>query len=66
MKCPHCGYEHEVWDDTIKKYKKVGDRGDFFQLPIKMERAAPFGSWMSDESALVYACPKCGILFAGV
>lgn len=53
MKCPHCEYI-DGWD--AKKMDSInGDKGDFYRLPIRMERR---DGW-DDDYAKVFACPKC-------
>ena len=53
MKCPHCEY----FDKEID-----GDDGDFYRLPIKMEREESYRT----EQRCLYACPKCGKTFIDV
>lgn len=57
MECPHCGYAHR-WSNKSECDVK-GDCGDFYTLPIKMERE----SFYSDEKNSVKGCPKCGVVF---
>jgi len=52
MKCPHCEYIYG-WDgEKGESIKPV--EGDFFSLPVKLER----DSYDRDEARL-YGCPKC-------
>lgn len=60
MKCPACKYE-DGW--VAEKLEAVdGEHGEFFQLPIQVERGDSFDT----ERRNVYACPnpECGVLFA--
>lgn len=63
MKCPHCEYKHGYEWVKEANEKIEGDKGDFFSLPIKMEREAP---WEPKEEEQIYGCPNCGILFMNV
>jgi hypothetical protein len=39
MKCPHCEYEDQKWDDKKANYfTPEPEVGDFYQLPINVER----------------------------
>lgn len=56
MKCPHCGYEDYNIDIRI-----VGEYGDFFKLPIQMQKTE-----MSEKEEMkVFGCPnpECRIVF---
>lgn len=61
MKCPHCDYiDGSYWDDN-DEYKTVdGEYGDFWRLPVKMERQemADYHSDGRKQIPLV-ACPSC-------
>lgn len=59
MECPHCHHKHgsEWVGDQLKNID--GKKGEFFRLPIKMERSG----YCDSEQETVWACPKCGILF---
>lgn len=53
MKCPHCDYI-TGWDND--KLESVdGKEGDFWNLPIKVERSSMY----VDERAALFGCPKC-------
>lgn len=61
MKCQFCGYFHG-WNDEKLEHEE-GDRGDFYKLPIMIERE---GDYMKDvDREKVYACPKCKTVFLG-
>ena len=55
--CPHCGYVAKFLDD--KQDFQHGEHGDFFYLPVKMERWAP----NQNEQRKLLACPCCGAAF---
>jgi transposase-like protein len=55
--CPHCNYEYRVGYPRDGVREVVGDKGDFYSLPIRMERTEEFG-W-GREYATPYACPSC-------
>ena len=61
MNCPHCGYEHQTWDQHSESHHK-NPEGDFFQLPVQAERDYPNFSY-TKEQRNVYGCPKCLKLF---
>jgi hypothetical protein len=52
MKCPHCEYEQ---DDVIK--------GDFYALPINVEREEKEQYHRSIQRKGVFACPSCSKMF---
>jgi hypothetical protein len=54
MECPHCHYTHG-WSNELCK-SITGHDGEFYKLPIKLERNKE--SWGTDEEYL-YACPSC-------
>lgn len=57
MKCPHCDYfQGNDWDNGGKYVE--GEHGDFWELPVKMER----GTWRPETTRL-YACPCCNKTF---
>lgn len=58
MKCPYCKYE----DFTIDKKGvfKEGKSGNFFQLPITMNRRSLYDD---KEEQVVYGCPNCRKIF---
>lgn len=58
-----CGYEHGWSNEQDKSVE--GKEGDFFQLPIKVERTSLTRYW-EDRQVPVFACPRCSILFAGL
>jgi len=53
MKCKHCGYKYG-WDGE-EETDVSNPEGDFYRLPIKMERE---GYYDKDDVTL-WACPKC-------
>lgn len=53
MKCPYCEYVCG-WNAETSEVEDGGD-GDFWRLPIKMERA----EYYLDATASLFACPKC-------
>ncbi len=61
MKCPHCNYD-SVENEKIHKnepydpYKQIGN---FFRLPIDMERYHEF----EIQKTNLYACPSCMKVF---
>jgi len=58
MKCPHCNYEHGY--NLTKDKDFNGSKGNFYELPIKMERD---GYDFRLEKAHLYGCPECEKLF---
>lgn len=58
MKCPNCNYLHG-WDNSQLK-NIAGEAGNFYRLPINMERISSYDD-MDREP--VYACPHCGMVF---
>lgn len=54
MKCPHCNYQHG-WSYE-SNHKIHGANGEFYELPVKMERNT-FA--FEQERVSVYACPVC-------
>lgn len=62
MQCPHCKYEHGWSGDDHQEIK--GEKGGFFELPIKAEKYSIFD--YNTQRETVYACPSCGILFIDV
>jgi len=57
MKCPHCEYEHGWSGDVMGVVE--GSEGEFYQLPIELERKA----FYSTDRVPVYGCPSCNKLF---
>jgi hypothetical protein len=53
MICPHCEYVHGWNSKDLKSVE--GKDGDFYKLPILVERE---GFYNSDRRNL-YACPSC-------
>ena len=53
--CPNCGYT----DD--------GDDGDFFELPVKVERENEYNYGYGEKMGrrTLFACPKCRKTFIG-
>lgn len=67
MKCPKCNCAHGFhWED--EEYKEVkGILGEFWELPIKLERHVECDYHDSGErKAVVYGCPSCKIVFHDV
>jgi len=61
MECPNCKYTHGYhWDENDQYVELTGEHGDFYSLPIKLERAV---MWRDDERARVYGCPQCKQIF---
>jgi hypothetical protein len=60
MKCPSCKYIHGF--DIEKNEDIEGEKGQFFDMPVKMERSH---NW-NDEARRLFACPACGIAFINV
>ncbi len=58
MKCPHCNYEDGFNNDTLKTAE--GESGDFYELPVKMERTE-YG--FQTRRVSLYACPECSKTF---
>ena len=60
MRCPYCNYCNG-WDpEKVESVK--GSMGEFFKLPIKMEKLDFFDS----QTALLCGCPECKKLFMEV
>lgn len=53
MKCPYCNYEHG-WSNEQSNVIE-GVKGDFYALPIKLEKTDSFYVDRKD----LYACPDC-------
>ena len=60
MICPHCKYEHGWSGELLKGV--TGDEGDFYKLPITLERD---GIYHGDERVGLYGCPNCKKTFIG-
>lgn len=56
MKCPHCNYIYGYCFDMQEEIKQ--DEGDFFKLPVRMERDSD-SFYSSQDTRNLYACPKC-------
>ena len=63
MKCPNCEYKYGyVWDaDDLDGKEYHGEWGEFYKLPIKLEREYDYNPGMDQRS--VYGCPSCRIVF---
>lgn len=57
MKCPHCNYQRG-WNSETLQFEG-GEQGDFWQLPVKLERREHF----EDQYKNLYACPACSKTF---
>jgi hypothetical protein len=61
MKCPNCGYiTGYEWNEDGGYEDVKGEAGEFYRLPIKLEREEPYSQ---PESAQVRGCPVCKVLF---
>lgn len=57
MKCPHCDYfQGNDWDNDGEYVE--GEQGDFWELPVKMERRDPYHRF-DIVAARLFACPCC-------
>lgn len=56
MKCPHCNYE-DGWSSELCNAIE-GSEGEFYRLPIKLERKSIYYERMHDVVSL-HACPSC-------
>jgi hypothetical protein len=56
--CPHCNYKHG-WDIEAQD-DAPAEKGEFFALPVKVERESKY---YSDDRKTVYGCPDCLKLF---
>lgn len=58
MICPSCSYEdgYSYTEHAIVR----GSEGEFFELPIKLERE---GQYSPVERKNVMGCPKCNAVF---
>ena len=63
MKCPHCNYVDGY--DAENNHPDPGQQGDFYRLPVKMEREDPHSYYGSIENVPVLACPSCRKMFIG-
>lgn len=54
MKCPHCNYQHG-WSYE-SNHKIYGTSGEFYELPVKMERNVYD---LNQQRVALYACPSC-------
>ena len=59
MKCPHCNYQYMTYTDDGEQFDYCGD---FYVLPIKMERESQDNRTYIERTDL-YACPACGKTF---
>lgn len=58
MKCPHCDYEHGWSSEKSKRI--LGKKGEFYAMPVKMERTYIH---YSSDVAYMYGCPNCMKVF---
>lgn len=62
MECPHCNYRKGYyWDEDdnyVEAINEGRDKGDFWSLPVKLERNENSYSFQNAQASL-YACPKC-------
>ncbi len=61
MKCPHCKYIYG-WDNESMDTVENERIGDFWTLPIKLEREEGFNT----TTKQLYACPACGTVFVEI
>jgi len=63
MKCPNCEYKYgHIWDaDKLDSEEFRGEYGEFYKLPVKLERDYDYSPGMDQRS--VYGCPSCRIVF---
>lgn len=54
MKCPKCTYENGY--DDLTQDRLYGDKGDFFRLPLRMEKEDSYGYI---NRITLFGCPKC-------
>lgn len=66
MKCPHCNYAHGFYWDGDDPVDICGDEGEFYRLPIGVERERRFSYNPEPERETLYACPKCGKTFIDI
>jgi len=61
MECPHCSYKHGYCWDKNNEYKEhEGEHGDFWKLPINMERQVARDYYCDgNKTAELMACPAC-------
>jgi len=64
MKCPHCNYTDE-YNKNAPAEPNEDRQGDFYKLPIKMEREDPHSYYSSVENVPVIGCPSCRKVFLG-
>ena len=57
MECPHCEYLHG-WDSGEMKNIE-GEKGEFYKLPIDVER----DDYDGVKRLPVHACPSCNKMF---
>jgi len=61
MKCPNCDYKNGWdWNDDDQHVETKGKDGDFYTLPIKVERTENI---FDTKTARVHACPSCKVVF---
>ena len=58
MKCTNCGYEDGWVPEKLDVVE--GEHGEFYILPINMERYDYTTSYNSKQEVSVVGCPKCG------
>ena len=61
MECPKCKYE-DRWLSAKEVWIK-GTEGDFFRLPISLERKSDEIYYREKDTADVYGCPNCNNVF---
>ncbi len=57
MKCPHCGYAHGYHWEGDEYVEVYGDDGNFYTLPVKMERCE--SDYHNASRVNLLACPSC-------
>ena len=67
MECPYCGYidQHEQWSVKHECYatKHGGIYGDFWKMPVQLERNESTGDRFFLKQSIIFGCPDCKKLF---
>lgn len=61
MICPHCSYSHKEFNPETNEVSE-GKEGDFYTLPIKLERRVD-NFYRDKEEKSIFGCPQCNKIF---
>ena len=60
MKCIYCNYDDHLGQTRLGHKLIDGKRGEFYQLPIKLEQHRSFEP---EGKAILVGCPSCNKVF---